>query len=557
MHDSSQCEAQAQETAFLVADGVGFSFANGAALFADLSCSIGRRKVGLVGRNGVGKSHLLKLFTGDLAPTHGRVDRLGRIAYLPQNPRPAGDLLIADVLNVAPKITALHAIERGETDAVHFDVLDGDWDIEEQVARLLEDIGLAGLDQSRRFASLSGGEATRVRFAGLLLAKPDVLVLDEPTNNLDAASKDALYRLLQAWRGGALIVSHDRTLLNMLDRICALSTLGMKQYEGNYDHYVAQKAVEEEALRRDFKNAETALNKTKRALQKTKEKHEQRQAKGRKERRGGSQPKVVMNARRERSEGTSAALKKTADRQLSQQKEQLDAARMRVEALETMDVSMVGGAVPNGKMVLHLKDLAFTHPGAVRPLFSGINLTVTGPERVRIKGGNGSGKTTLMRLLEQAAGRDPQVSEATPWQGTLAVGVARVTYLDQHIAVLDAERSILANFRAVQPDMQESEVRWRLAKFLFRGDAAFKKVGVLSGGERLRAAMACLFAHADAPQCLLLDEPTNHLDLDAIQSLETMLRQFRGALVVITHDEPFAAAIGITRVLDLDNPDRS
>jgi ATPase subunit of ABC transporter with duplicated ATPase domains len=542
------------EQAFIVAQEIGWVFPDGVKLFEGLSFAIEQRKIGLIGRNGVGKSQLLKILVGEAVPVHGSVACKGRVAYLPQNFEVERDVTLIDALQVRHKLDALHAIERGETDPQLFDQLADDWDIENRLKRMLVDIGLDHLDLNRGFNTLSGGEATRIILAGLMLQNPDLLVLDEPTNNLDVRSKAALYRMLSQWSGGLLVVSHDRTLLNRLDRMMELTTLGVKFYDGNYDAYVAQKAIEEEALQRELKHAQIELKKTKKEIQKNREKLQQKQAKGRRDRSSGSQPKTVMNAKREQSEATAASMNKTAERQLESQKKALESVRQQVEELEQIDVSLVQGEVPSGKVVLELQNLSLAYDGAGKALLQNFNLKIQGPERIWIKGPNGCGKTSLLKAFASAA------TPAAPGQDSLQVvadvikvGVSRVVYLDQHIRVLNEGKSIIENFRTFQPKMLESKVRWCLAKFLFKGDAVFKKIRQLSGGERLRAAMACLFMHDEAPQLLLLDEPTNHLDLDAIASLEAILKHYRGALMVISHDETFIQKIHIDRTLDFFN----
>lgn len=534
----------------LVVQGLGLSFSDGVQLFSDLSFSLGSRKVGLVGRNGSGKTQLLKVLMGQVPPSQGRVLARGSVGYLPQHPVFDSQDRVSDVLGVRLKLEALRAIEAGRADAHLFDMIGDDWDVETRLSNLLTNLGLEQLDLDRAFDSLSGGEATRVYLAGLMLRKPNLLVLDEPTNNLDIAARQALYRTLSDWKGGLLVVSHDRILLNLLDHIMELSSLGLKHFEGNYDHYCPQKTAEEAALRRSLKHGQSEIKRTKRVQQKNLEKHQQRQAKGRRDRRAGSQPKVVLNARQERSEASASVLKNSAERQLTQQKQALDGVRNQLEALETIDETPLGGHVPNGKTVLTINGLTYVQPGCSVPVLHDFNLTLCGPERVWLKGGNGCGKTTLLKLIKHA--KDHPLSKLAGRQGQVEVGVERLVYLDQHVEVLEAGKTVFENFCRFQPKMLETEVRWRLAKFLFKGEAAFKKVHQLSGGERLRAAMACLFMGQDAPQLLLLDEPTNHLDLDAIASLEAMLRQYSGSLMVVSHDETFVKNIGLERVITFD-----
>jgi ATPase subunit of ABC transporter with duplicated ATPase domains len=182
------------------------------------------------------------------------------------------------------------------------------------------------------------------------------------------------------------------------------------------------------------------------------------------------------------------------------------------------------------------------HPGQDTRLFDGFDLKLVGPERVALQGRNGAGKTTLLRLV---------MGELTPDAGHITVGVERWVYLDQRAAVLDGEASILDNFRGHNPELSESESRLRLAQFLFVKDSVFKPVRVLSGGERLRAALACTLMAARPPQLVLLDEPTNHLDLEAIASMEETLSDYQGALLIVSHDEDFLRNVHVHRRVEL------
>ena len=541
--DYSQ-SSSTDKTCFIAAHDLSWSMANGTLLFKQVSFSIGREKVGLVGRNGVGKTTLLKLIVGELsAPSHQlRVN--GRFAYLPQNFRFNTTDTVADVLGVSDKLAALTAIHAGSVEEKWFDCLNEQWDIEQRIAQLLQALGLSYLDLDRRFNSLSGGEATRIYLAGLLLSDADVLILDEPTNNLDLQARQALYALVDQWEKTLIVVSHDRTLLNRMDRIIELSPLGTTSYGGNYDDYLLQSHQQREAMLKELSDAKAGLKKAKRTIQANKEKHEQKQARGKKQRRSGSQSKLLMDARKERSEKTRSRMTKSGgSAQLSSLQQCITDVWSELDESAVIEASFAPVSVAKGKVVLEVDNLTLGYQSTGHALIDSLSFTVIGPERVWLKGRNGCGKTTLLNTIQNAA---KKVTKG------VHIGVKRVVYLDQHVNVLEKDASILENFRRFQPAMPESDIRLRLAQFLFRNDSVFQLIRDLSGGERIRAALACLFMHDAAPELLLLDEPTNHLDLDAIASLESTLNAYRGAILLVTHDESFARNIHIEREINLD-----
>src|SRR5262249_31299063 len=207
-----------------------------------------------------------------------------------------------------------------------------------------------------------------------------------------------------------------------------------------------------------------------------------------------------------------------------------------------LDIDLAPVTLPAGKLVLGVEGVSFRHPGASRPTLDGLSLRLVGPERVALLGPNGSGKSTLLRLI---------LGHLRPDAGRVAVGVERLACLDQRADLLRPDRSVLDNFRAGNPGLSETVGRLTLARFLFRTDAVHRLAGTLSGGERLRAALACVLSAVAPPQLLILDEPTNHLDLASLSNLEQALRLYTGALLVVSHDRTFLANIGITRTVEL------
>jgi ATPase subunit of ABC transporter with duplicated ATPase domains len=376
--------------------------------------------------------------------------------------------------------------------------------------------------------------------AALVLDAPDSILLDEPTNNLDADGRAAVRDLLAGWKGGAIVVSHDRALLESMDRIVELTTLGANSYGGNWSHYRARKALELDASQHDLATAERQVTEGARRAQEARERQARRDAGGRRVAARGDIPKIVLGGRRINAEATAGAGKRLADRQAETAERRALAARSRVEVLTPFSVRLRPSGVPAGKIVLHAEALTGGYDPQ-QPVVRDFSLDMVGPERVAPVGPNGAGKTTLLDLL---TGRLP------PFAGSVALGVG-TAMLDQQVSLLEPDDTILANFRRLNPDNSENDCRAMLAAFKFRADAALQPVGSLSGGEMLRAALACVLGGKTPPGLLILDEPTNHLDIEAIEAVEAGLRAYDGALLVVSHDPAFLDAVGVERLVEV------
>ena len=518
----------------VVCENISYSFEN-QTIFENISLGLGNEKIGLVGSNGVGKTTLIRLLIGELKPQAGTIVRNGTIGYLPQQFYIDQERTIASVLGIEHKIAALERITAGTGTTSDFDAVGDDWDMHERVQALLCELNLEHLDIGRTIKTLSGGETTRVFLARLVLSNPDVLILDEPTNNLDHESRLALYKVITSFKGGVLVVSHDRNLLSFMDQIMELSPLGAHMYGGNYQAYVAQKRIEQEAREQDIIDAQKFLKKTKKVIQKTKERYDQRAAKGNAARNTGSQPKILLDYFKNNAEQTKSKLEQKTDKQLAVAKERLLGAKTKLEQKDVLDFDLDATRVHNTKVVLDIKNLTFAYPDQ-KPIIQTFNLTLVGPQRIAITGSNGSGKTTLLKLIMQ---------QMIPTSGTIKIGVEQYVYLDQNLSILDHEQTIFENFKRLNPNVLEPDCRLRLATFLFTQDDVKKPISILSGGEKMRAALACIFRGDAPPQLVILDEPTNNMDLESIASMESALQQYQGALLVVSHDEVFLENIGI------------
>ncbi|MEO3432864.1 ABC-F family ATP-binding cassette domain-containing protein [Inquilinus sp. CAU 1745] len=531
----------ASSGSLIVADGISATLPDGRVLFSGVTLSFGRERTGLVGPNGVGKTTLARLLTGLQPPSAGSVRRNGAIFHLAQEIPHDPSATLAGLLGAEERLAALDRAEAGRATVADIAVIGEDWDLRDRALTALRAVGLDHLPLDRPVPGLSGGEATRAALARARLEAPDFLVLDEPTNHLDAESRDALYRFLEGWEGGCLAISHDRALLRRMDRILELTTLGLATYGGGYDAYMEQRTAEAEAAARDLAAAEGQLRRTRRTMQEDKEKSQRRDARGRRERASGSQAKILLDAKKERAGQTRKRTAAAADRRLEEAAATVAEAQERIERRRVPAFHLPPTGLPGGRLVLELDRVTYTPPGVATSLIDNFSLTVTGPERLAITGPNGSGKTTLLRLI---------AGHLHPKAGVVR-RAGEAAWLDQQGGGLDPSASVLENFRRAHPDIREEAARGLLARFLFRNDAALATVGTLSGGQKLRAALACAIGAGHPPSLLLLDEPTNHLDLDSLAAVETALSFYDGALIVVSHDRDFLNAIGIEREVRL------
>lgn len=518
--------------------GVGARTPDGRTLFSDLTLAFGRETTGVVGRNGCGKSTLLRLIAGVEAPFEGTVTRTGSVARLEQEPASPPGQTVAAALGVEPELARIARITAGAGDADDLDR--ADWSLEARLNEALAAVGLAGLDPARPTAGLSGGERTRLELARLALTDPDLLLLDEPTNHLDAEARELVLDLILRRRGGTVVVSHDRALLRRVDRIVELSELGAAVHGGNWDLYVARREAERTAAARALGDAEREAAQRAREAQREREKKARRDAAGKREGRSGGMPRIMVGMRADQAQDSAGRGRALAARRQEAADAAVAEARRRVERVRALDVPMPPTGLPEGRLVLRLCGTGWATPEG-RRILAPLDVTVTGPERIAVTGPNGSGKTTLLRLIH---------GDLEPTSGTVERPVP-AALLDQKAAVLRPDETLVAAWLRLNSGGTANDAQAALARFLFRNAAARKRVAELSGGERLRAALACVMTGTRPPQLLVLDEPTNHLDLDAVEAVEAALAAYDGALIVVSHDRDFLDAVGVDREIAL------
>lgn len=520
------------------ASGLSLTAPDGRSLLTGLDLQLGRERVGLVGRNGIGKTTLLQLLAGKRNAAGDGVTIEGRVCLVRQDVQVAAEATIADVFEARGARAVLQRAEHGLASVEELG--EADWTLEERMRQALARVQLDA-DASTLMRTLSGGQQTRARLAAAIFQRPDFLLLDEPTNNLDREGRAVLLSFVDQWTKGLVAVSHDRALLDKMDAIIELTTIGAARYGGNWSQFTARKAVELAAAEHELVDAQKRRESLEREAQRANERKARRDASGSRKAARGDMPALLIGARKNAAEASGGSGARLSEKRSVQAADAVAAAQAKVEVLQRLSIALPPTGLHADRRVLELLAVSAGYERE-RPLLENLELTMVGPERVALAGRNGIGKSTILKVI---------AGTLAPLAGQVRIGVSTAV-VDQHMSFLDPARSILDNFRRLNSDADDNMCRSALAGFLFRADAALQTVGTLSGGQMLRAGLACRMCGPRPPQLLILDEPTNHLDLESIAAVEAALAGYDGALLVVSHDEAFLRNISIRRIVDLD-----
>ncbi|MDW2995349.1 MAG: ATP-binding cassette domain-containing protein [Alphaproteobacteria bacterium] len=445
------------------------------------------------------------------------------------------DLLagVSVVFNDTDKVAIVGDNGSGKTTMLR--MLNGD--VVPDTGQITQNASVFMLKQINAQEGKSGGEAQSDALAHAFNSRAEILLLDEPTNNLDAFAKQCFFDRLMSYPFGAVIVSHDRELLQRVDKIIELANGVLTVWGGNYDFWVAQKRILRDSMQAKYTDANkeiARLTGTLNIAQNMCQHHSAKQKKDKANRAAGS--RIEVNALKGKSQETEAKRRAQIQKKLNAQ------IAIQQDLSTQMRDDKIKIPVPNkafySKELVRISDMCFSYND--KQVFNNFDFSLMGCTRVRLCGRNGAGKSTLLKLI---------CGDLSPDYGTINVS-GRVAYLNQNLSILDANKSVVENIMNVTGCLKH-DAHAIAANFGFRGDASQKQVGMLSGGELLKATLAAVLGGAEQPDLLILDEPTNNLELKSIEILEDALNQYRGAILLVSHDETFAKNINIDTVVNL------
>ena len=569
-------------------DHISYAHPSEPTLFSDLSAVFSAPLTGLIGDNGCGKTTLMRLILGELAPDSGSVVAPERMAHLPQDLGLGRGQTLAELCGIAEILQALQAVESGEYSPELYETIGDNWDVEERILTTLATYGFTPATQvdrdspeairalfARDMRSFSGGEAVIAALASLTVADPEFILLDEPTNNLDSSAKAQLFTALEALPCPALIISHDRDLLERVNVIAELhadrqGVSHLRIFEGNYSAYRQALKTEQQAAQRRVSEAKNRVRSAHREWVQAQEIISKNMAQVWKD----DQPDTILDLAKDASRQAAAKLRGLRVGKQEQAREAYQKAQDEVRVQEKIYAELSQQPLPAGRKVLELHrvdarqvsretftvrqptevdSLHFSPDGAHSESQQGTpaeppeHLILSGPEHLRITGANGSGKSTLLEAIAHA--KDPEYR--SPVQPAYRVDYClEGAYIPQRIT-LDPQLTLLQCVQRANPGVSEQHLRDQLARLLFRRESVHHKTGELSGGERFRAAVAQVLLADPVPQLLMLDEPTNNLDISSVDWLVQVLNLYTGAIILVSHDEDFCRRIRIDRTLAL------
>ena len=513
------------------------------ALFQHISLSVSDgQKISIIGRNGSGKSTLLRILSGNLPYSSGEIVYSEKPYYIPQHFGQYNELTIAEALGIAKKLNALHAILAGDASVDNFNDLNDDWNIEDRALAALAAWGLERFSLSQKMDTLSGGEKTKVFLSGIAIHSPSIILLDEPSNHLDKKGRKQLYRFVEESHSAIIVVSHDRTLLNLLDLTYELTSNGMDLYGGNYEFYKNEKEKKLSALQEQLDDKEKALRLARKTAREAMERQQKHDVRGEKANAKKGVPRIVMGNLKSKAEKSTSKLKDIHANKIENIAEDLSKIKNAIPDMKELKLNFGDAALHTGKILIDAKEINFGY-GDSFLWQENVTFQIRSGDRILIAGNNGAGKTTLIKLL---------LGQLEPQTGTLNRAEFNYLFIDQEYSIINNALTIYEQTQQFNTRLlPEHELKMNLTRFLFPKETWNKKTSQLSGGEKMRLMICCMQVANNLPDIFVLDEPTNNLDIQSLEILTSTLRSYQGTILLISHDGYFSNEIGIEQTLEL------
>lgn len=527
----------------LILQNISYTHPNKDLLFENINLILNKHeKAALIGNNGVGKSTLLKIIAQELNVTNGQLKTATPPYYIPQIFGQYNHLTIAQALKIDLKLNALNEILAGNLNEENYAALNDDWTIEQRCNTALDYWKLSNLSLSQKMETLSGGQKTKVFLAGLIIHQPEFILLDEPSNHLDLEGRKLLYDFIETTTSTLMVVSHDRTLLNLLNKIFELIKSGITTYGGDFNFYTAQKQIANDSLHHDLLNKEKALRKAKEKEKDTLERQQKLDARGKKKQEKSGVARIMMNTLRNNAENSSSKTKGVHAEKIEIINKSLHELRTTLPVVDQMKFNFHHSNLHQGKVLFNAQNINHTYNQ--KSLWQDkLSFNITSGERIAIKGLNGSGKTTLLKII---------LGRLKPNTGIVTSAIKNAVYIDQDYSLIKNELKVYEQAQLFNTAaLQEHEIKIRLNRFLFSKNDWDKSNNNLSGGERMRLMLCCLSISNMPPDLIVLDEPSNNLDLQNLEILTAALIDYQGTLIVVSHDEYFLNQIFIERIIQI------
>lgn len=507
-------------------------------MFKQLNFSLESNQVSaLIGRNGQGKSLLMQILNqtlkSDSILSSGQISWHIKHAYLPQLHRLTG-LTIAEALDILDIYQAFKRVEQGVASFNDYDLLEGKWDLPTLWNTLLESAHLP-TDLDFPIKNLSEGQKTKLALSCLFLKTEHYLLLDEPSNHLDQESRKWLIDHLKRHPAGALIISHDRTLLNEVNHIYHLNEHGLHHTTGNYEQFYAQYQTNIAALEQSVQQHQREVKHMKQKQHEVLMKAQKRERAGNKLRESNSQAKILLDFKKEQAGQSIAAIQSQHQRQISNSQNELKDKKLRLETVKSQQFVFPTFQKKSGE-ILRVKGLKLKY-GTQQP----IDLAVHAAQKIHIKGQNGIGKSTLLKAINAQKNQSNKSIQL----------FVECFYLDQNFSFLCDGMTVIENLTHMNSELSELEWRNLLGQLRIRGDKGIQLLSQLSGGEKLKVALLALSQIKPTAELLLLDEPENHLDIESRELLAHAIQSYEGAVLLISHDPLFVENCGISESFSL------